>query len=72
MKISCETSADRRLTRSMKPCLFVWVDTLCPSQQFFCHFRKFPWFNQYLEEDKVSCSSKKKHSACGEARTSNP
>ena len=71
MRISCEMSAGRRLTRSIKPYLFVWVDTLCPSQHFFSHFWKFPGLNQYLEEDNVSCSSKN-HSASGEARTSNP
>ena len=51
MRISCETSAGRRLTRSIKPYLFVWVDALKPSQQFFSHFWKFPGLNKYLAED---------------------
>ena len=53
MRISCETSAGRRLTIFIKPYLFLWVDTLCPSQQFFSHFWRFSGVTQYIAEDSV-------------------
>ena len=36
--------------------LFVWVEALCPSQQFFSRLGTFSWVEPVLSnEDKVSC-----------------
>ena len=54
--------------------LFVCVDALHPSQQVFSHARLpccLPRLNQYLAENKVSCS-RAQQSAFGEPQTSNP
>ena len=53
-------------------CLFLCVDSLRSSQQFFSHFGTgLPGLNQYKAEDKVSCP-RRQHSALGEARNRNP
>ena len=57
-----------------KTCLFVYVDALHTSEQFFSHIRmiaSLTWLNQYLAEDIVSCSWTH-HSAFGESRTHDP
>ena len=37
-------------------CLFVWVEALRPSQQFFSHVGTFFWVEPVLNsEDEVSC-----------------
>ena len=36
---------------------FIWVESSCPSQQFFSHVRMISWVEPVLSnEDKVSCS----------------
>ena len=51
--------------------LFVSIDALCPSQQFFSHIGKFSWVEIVLHvsnEDEVSCS-RTQHCAPGEIQT---
>ena len=50
---------------------FVWVESLCPSQQFFSHVRIFSWVKPVhvlSNEDEVSCS-RTQHTTLGEIRT---
>ena len=57
-----------------KPCMFVYVDALHSSQQYFEHvimISCFPGLSQYLAEDKVSCC-RIQHSDYSESQTSNP
>ena len=47
-----------RTSKSRRLPLFVCVDALRPSQQYFSHVKTiscFPGLNQYLAEDKVYC-----------------
>ena len=49
--------------------LFVWVEDLLPSQQFFSHVAMFSWVEPVLSnKDEVSCS-RTQHCAPGEIRT---
>ena len=50
-------------------CLFVWVEALIPSLQFFSHVGMFSWVEPVLSnEDEVSCS-RTQHRAPGEIQT---
>ena len=54
---------------SIELVLFVWVEALRPSQQFFSHVRTISWVEPVLSnEDEVSCS-RTQHRAPGEIRT---
>ena len=49
--------------------MFVWVEDLLPSQQFFSHVATFSWVEPVLSnKDEVSCS-RTQHCAPGEIRT---
>ena len=66
--------ATKACSRNWKSKIYqVCVDAFCPCKQFFCHVGMFsyhPWLNQYLVEDKVSCS-RTQHSDSVESQTSN-
>ena len=48
--------------------VFVWVEALRPSQQFFSHVRTFSWVAPILSnEDEVSCS-RTQHRTLGDIR----
>ena len=50
-------------------CLFVWVEALRPSQQFFKHVGTFSWVEPILSNsEKVSCS-RTQHRAPSEIQT---
>ena len=42
-------------------CLFVWVEALRPSQQFFKHVRTFSWVEPILSNTEVVSCSRTQH-----------
>ena len=64
--------ACKELNSKLHYSMFVWFDSLRPSQQFFSYVRiDFPLLNQYWARINGSCS-RTQHSGAGEAWTRNP